>query len=201
MARVGPDGEDHDVIELVPSARSVRITTDREGLRRLAADHSGCPPRRSGSSGRSGELKAVAAHAGIPLVKGSRGGRPGPVGDRGSRGRRGRLGACRRAGPGTAQHVCWLKRWSRSSLLSPFSPVTQRWPQRPLIEFCAPSVIGDADGEVLESWQPQKMSAARWTPPSRSPRACQSLADAASSASSDDQTATRCTSSTSRRSA
>ena len=33
-------------------------------------------------------------------------------------------------------------------------------PDGPVIEFCAPIGHRDADGEVLESWQPQKMSAA-----------------------------------------
>ena len=36
-------GAEHGFTELVPSARSVRLTTDREGLRRYAADQLGLP--------------------------------------------------------------------------------------------------------------------------------------------------------------
>ena len=44
---------DEEFTELVPSARSVRLTTDREGLRGWPPTSWACPPRRSGSSGRS----------------------------------------------------------------------------------------------------------------------------------------------------
>ena len=64
-----------EFIELVPSVRSVRITRDREGLRRLAADQLGLPTAPFWFVGSVGELKAVAVHAGYPLlVKASAGG-------------------------------------------------------------------------------------------------------------------------------
>ena len=52
----------------MPSARTVRLTADREGLRRLAADELGLPTAPFWFVGSLGELKAVAAHAGSPLL-------------------------------------------------------------------------------------------------------------------------------------
>ena len=54
--------------ELVPSARTVRLTADREGLRRLAADQLGLPTAPFWFVGSVDDLKAVAAHAGFPLL-------------------------------------------------------------------------------------------------------------------------------------
>src|ERR1700731_3141970 len=54
--------------ELVPNARTVRLTSDREGLRRLAADQLGLPTAPFWFVGSLGELKAVAVHAGFPLL-------------------------------------------------------------------------------------------------------------------------------------
>ena len=88
-------GPDHDVIELVPSARSVRITADREGLRRLAADQLGLPTAPFWFVGSVGELKSVAAHAGYPLVVKGVAGRGQSV-VAGTRGGRGGLAARRR---------------------------------------------------------------------------------------------------------
>src|ERR1700691_5071809 len=56
-----------EFIELVPSARSVRLTRDREGLRRLAADHLGLPTAPFWFAGSLDELRAIADHAGFPL--------------------------------------------------------------------------------------------------------------------------------------
>ena len=149
-------GPDHDVIELVPSARSVRITADREGLRRLAADQLGLPTAPFWFVGSVDELKSVAAHAGYPLL---------------NRWRRHSVvaGPEDSKPPGSVQsglvqvrciRVCWLKRWSRSKLYVTLLAVRSDGPDGPVIEFCAPIGHRDAAGEALESWQPQKMSAA-----------------------------------------
>jgi len=104
--------------ELVPSARSFRITADREGLRGLAADQLGLPTAPFWFVGSVGELKAVAAHAGYPLlVKPAAGW---PVATISGRGARGRRAAWQHAmGPRAALRsaVCWLKLWSRSNPL------------------------------------------------------------------------------------
>jgi len=54
--------------EVVPSARSVRLSIDREGLRRLAADELGLPTAPFWFAGSAEELAAIAEHAGFPLV-------------------------------------------------------------------------------------------------------------------------------------
>lgn len=55
-------------IEVVPSARSTRLSLDREGLRRLAADELGLPTAPFWFAGSVTELEAIADHAGFPLV-------------------------------------------------------------------------------------------------------------------------------------
>jgi phosphoribosylglycinamide formyltransferase 2 len=54
--------------EVVPSPRSARLTLDREGLRRLAADELGLPTVPFWFAGSVEELTAVTEHAGYPLV-------------------------------------------------------------------------------------------------------------------------------------
>ena len=54
--------------EVVPSARSARLSLDREGLRRLAADDLGLPTAPFWFAGSVAELTAIADHAGFPLV-------------------------------------------------------------------------------------------------------------------------------------
>jgi phosphoribosylglycinamide formyltransferase 2 len=145
--------------ELVPSARSVRLTTDREGLRRLAADELGLPTAPFWFAGSVSELHAVAGQSGFPLLV-----KPvaGAVGQRQSL----------VAGPNDVEPA-----WQRAvgqevaaarqrvlaetvvevefqiSLLA----VRTDGPTGPVIEFCTPIAHRRAAG-VLESWQPQTMS-------------------------------------------
>src|SRR5271165_7606615 len=53
--------------EVFPTARCARLTADREGLRRLAADELGLPTAPFWFAGSLDELRAVADHAGYPL--------------------------------------------------------------------------------------------------------------------------------------
>ena len=157
----GHNAEDRDVIELVPSARSVRITADREGLRRLAADQLGLPTAPFWFVGSVGELRAVAAHAGYPLlVKGV----AGAVGQGQSvvAGPDDVEGAWQRAvGPRpAATHRVLAETVVEVKSFVTLVAVRSEGPNGPLIEFCAPIGHRDADGVVLESWQPQKMSPA-----------------------------------------
>lgn len=55
-------------LEVFPTPRSVRMTQDREGMRRLAADELGLPTAPFWFAGSVDELTAVAEHAGFPLV-------------------------------------------------------------------------------------------------------------------------------------
>lgn len=147
------DGHDHERTELVPNARTVRLTADREALRRLAADELGLPTAPFWFVGSVGELRAVAAHAWYPLlVK--------PVSGRGH---------SVVAGPDDIEPA-WQRAVGSSAgrvmaetvvdvdfdvtLLA----VREEGPNGPVLEFCSPIGHRDADGAVLESWQPQRMS-------------------------------------------
>jgi phosphoribosylglycinamide formyltransferase 2 len=151
-----------EFIELVPSVRSVRITRDREGLRRLAADQLGLPTAPFWFVGSVGELKAVAVHAGYPLlVK--------PVTGVAGQGQSVVAGpddteaAWQRAvghQTGAAQPRVLAETVVEVESFVTLLAVCSDGPKGPLIEFCPPIGHRDADGDVLESWQPQKMSAA-----------------------------------------
>lgn len=149
---LGPAGP-----QLVPSARAVRLTADREGLRRLAADELGLPTAPFWFVGSVGELLAVGAHAGYPLlVK--------PV-----------AGAARRgqsvvAGPDDIESAWQRAAGTQQRVLAEtvvevefyvtLLAVRSEGPEGPVIEFCSPIGHRGADAQVLESWQPQKMSTA-----------------------------------------
>ena len=55
-------------VEVFPTPRSTRLSLDREGLRRLAADELGLPTAPFWFAGSAEELTAVTEHAGFPLV-------------------------------------------------------------------------------------------------------------------------------------
>lgn len=59
---------ERDGVEVVPTPRAVRLSHDREGLRRLAADELGLPTVPFWFAGSAEELAAVAGHAGFPLA-------------------------------------------------------------------------------------------------------------------------------------
>jgi len=144
-----------DLTEVVPGARGVRLTGDREGLRRLAADQLGLPTAPFWFVGSVGELQAVAAHAGYPLLVMPVAGEgralvKGPA-DIESAWRRavGRPEAPQRVLAETVVEVEF-----HVTLLA----VRSEGPRGPFIEFC--SAIGHRRDETqtLESWQPQPMS-------------------------------------------
>jgi phosphoribosylglycinamide formyltransferase 2 len=152
-------GPDHRRTELVPNARTVRLTADREGLRRLAADQLGLPTAPFWFVPSVAELIAVAAHAGFPLlVK--------PVAGRGHSvvsGPDDIEGAWQRTvGTGVGAHPPHVMAEAVVEIEFDVTllVVRSQGPQGPLIEFCSPIGQRGADGVVLESWQPQQMSAA-----------------------------------------
>jgi phosphoribosylglycinamide formyltransferase 2 len=55
-------------VEVFPTPRSTRLSLDREGMRRLAADELGLPTAPFWFAGSPEDLTAVAQHAGLPLV-------------------------------------------------------------------------------------------------------------------------------------
>ena len=150
-------GPGNERTELVPNARTVRLTTDGEGLRRLAADQLGLPTAPFWFVGSLGDLKAVAAHAGFPLlVKPVVGpGRslvagPDEIEPAWRR-------AVERAGPERqrvlAETVVEIECYV--TLLA----VRTEGPNGPVIEFCSPIGHHRRAG-VLESWQPQSTTSA-----------------------------------------
>ncbi len=155
-------GSDHELTELVPSARAVRLTADREGLRGLAADQLGLPTAPFWFVGSLGELEAVAAHAGFPLlVK--------PVAGVAGRGHSVVAGpddiepAWQRAVGHEAvpgHHRVLAETVVEVEFYVTLLAVRSEGPHGPLIEFCSPIGHRSADADVLESWQPQKLSPA-----------------------------------------
>ncbi|HWS93160.1 MAG TPA: formate-dependent phosphoribosylglycinamide formyltransferase, partial [Mycobacterium sp.] len=154
-------GPDDKVTGLVPNARTVRLTSDREGLRRLAADQLGLPTAPFWFVGSAGELEAVAAHAGFPLlVK--------PVSGVGGRGHSVVTGpddiapAWQRAvgSDAAARQRVLAETVVEIEFDVTLFAVRSEGPRGALIEFCSPIGHRSADGDVLESWQPQKMSTA-----------------------------------------
>jgi phosphoribosylglycinamide formyltransferase 2 len=152
-------GPDERRAELVPNARTVRLTADREGLRRLAADQLGLPTAPFWFVASVAELKAVAAHAGFPLlVK--------PVAGRGHSvvtGPDDIEPAWQRAvgiGAGAHRPHVMAETVVETEFDVTLLVVRSEGPRGPLIEFCSPIGHRGAEGVVQESWQPQQMSAA-----------------------------------------
>jgi phosphoribosylglycinamide formyltransferase 2 len=156
------DGPDNELTELVPSARTVRLTADREGLRRLAADELGLPTAPFWFVGSLGDLKAVAAHAGSQLlVEPVRG----PVGQRRSvvRGPHDLEPAWQRAVGSSAapeQQRVLAETVVEVEFYVTLLAIRSDGPTGPVIEFCSPIGHGGAQADVQESWQPQHLSPA-----------------------------------------
>lgn len=145
--------------QLVPGPRAARLAADREGLRRLAADELGLPTAPFWFVGSLAELEAVGAHAGYPLLVTPA---AGPTGERQSvAARREDIEPAwhRAAGDAPAARVL-----AETVVEVEFSvtllAVRTEGPSGPAIEFCSPIGHRGSGGQVLESWQPQKMSEA-----------------------------------------
>jgi phosphoribosylglycinamide formyltransferase 2 len=148
--------------EFVPTARCARLTADREGMRRLAADELGLPTAPFWFAGSLDELRAIADHAGYPL-------RVQPVATVGGEGQSVVLL------PGDLEPA-WQRavsaggRLAHSRVLAEtlveidfhvtLLTVRSVGPSGPTLDFCAPIGHGEAIGDVQESWQPQDLSPA-----------------------------------------
>jgi phosphoribosylglycinamide formyltransferase 2 len=148
-------------VEVFPTPRSTRLSIDREGLRRLAADELGLPTAPFWFAGSVEELTAVAEHAGFPLVVK-------PVS----------------AAPGDGQSVLLREddiepAWQRAVAAGRIAhnrviaetvvdvdfeitllTIRTTGPAGPAVHFCEPIGHHLSGGDVLESWQPQQMSPA-----------------------------------------
>jgi phosphoribosylglycinamide formyltransferase 2 len=152
-------------VEVFPTARCARLTADREGLRRLAADELGLPTAPFWFAGSLVELRAVADHAGYPL-------RVQPVATVTSTANAGQSVVL---GPADVESA-WQRAVSAGGRLAhnrvlaeapveidfhlTLLTVRSVGPTGPTIEFCAPIGHGEATGDVRESWQPQDLSVA-----------------------------------------
>jgi phosphoribosylglycinamide formyltransferase 2 len=148
--------------EFVPTARCARLTADREGMRRLAADELGLPTAPFWFAGSLDELRAIADHAGYPL-------RVHPVAAVGGQGQSVILL------PGDLEPA-WQRavsaggRLAHSRVLAEalveidfhvtLLTVRSEGPSGLTLDFCAPIGHGEAIGDVQESWQPQDLSPA-----------------------------------------
>lgn len=145
--------------QLVPSARAARLAADREGLRRLAADELGLPTAPFWFVGSPTELEAVGAHAGYPLLVTPA---AGPTGQRQSvAARREDIETAWRRAVGEAPAARVLAETVvEVEFYVTLLVVRSEGPSGPAIEFCSPIGHRGSGGQVLESWQPQKMSEA-----------------------------------------
>ncbi len=148
---------DEGTLELVPNARTVRLTSDREALRR--AGHRSIGPadravlvRRVGRRIAGGRRARRLPHAGRVGERPSRaihGGRPDEV------------------------EAVWHRAIGQSETLRVLAEtvvevevcftllaIRTEGPGGPVIEFCSPIGHRRAEQDVLESWQPQPMSPA-----------------------------------------
>ncbi|MBU9762772.1 formate-dependent phosphoribosylglycinamide formyltransferase [Mycobacterium sp. TNTM28] len=143
-------------IEVLPSPRSIRLSQDREGLRRLASDELGLPTVPFWFAGSVEELTAVAEHAGYPLVVkpvvgATRDGesvllRPDDVGP-----------AWQRAT--TAGQIVHSRVLAESVVEVEYEvtmlTVRTAGPSGAGVQFCEPIGHRHVGTDVLESWQPQ----------------------------------------------
>jgi phosphoribosylglycinamide formyltransferase 2 len=148
--------------EVVPTPRCARITADREGVRRLAADDLGLPTAPFWFAGSIDELGAIADHAGYPL-------RVQPVAAVGAEGQSVVLlpqdleSAWQRAvsaGGRLAHSRVLAETLVEIDFHVTLLTVRSYGPAGPTLDFCAPIGHGEAIGDVQESWQPQDMTPA-----------------------------------------
>lgn len=149
------DLENQEDTELVPSARAVQLTADREGLRRLAADELGLPTAPFWFIESLAELEAVAAHAGYPLLVKSIAGTGRSV----VHGADEVAPAWERATGGAGGRV-WAETVVDVEFLVTLIVVRSEGPSGPVIEFCAPIGHGAGDADAREAWQPQQLTTA-----------------------------------------
>lgn len=148
-------------IEVLPAPRSIRLSQDREGLRRLASDELGLPTVPFWFAGSVEELTAVAEHAGFPLVikpvvGAQRDGesvllRPDDVEP-----------AWQRAT--TAGHIAHNRVLAESVVEVEYEitmlTVRTTGSSGPGVQFCEPIGHRQVGTDVLESWQPQPLTPA-----------------------------------------
>ena len=146
--------------EVLPTPRSIRLSQDREGLRRLASDELGLPTVPFWFAGSVEELTTVAEHAGYPLVV-----KPvvGATQD-------GESVLLRPEDVAPAwQRATTAGRVARNRVLAEavvevdyeitMLTIRTTGPTGPGVQFCEPIGHRQVDNDVLEAWQPHQMPA------------------------------------------
>jgi phosphoribosylglycinamide formyltransferase 2 len=146
-------------IEVFPTPRSTRLSVDREGLRRLAADELGLPTAPFWFAGSVEELTAVVEHAGFPLVVKPTAAAPGEGESVLVRADDVEPAWHRAVAAGRIAH----NRVMAETVVEVDFEVTlltirTTGPTGPAVHFCEPIGHRQVDGHLLESWQPQQMS-------------------------------------------
>jgi len=157
LVRIEADG----LAEVIPTARAARLTMNREGIRRLAAEELGLPASRYRFAESPGEIGAAAADLGFPVVIK-------PVMSSSGKGQ----SVVRDA---SGVDAAWETAMSAGRVkhgrviveeLIPFeyeiTLLTVRSLDesgRPVTSFCEPVGHVQVKGDYVESWQPQPMSA------------------------------------------
>ncbi|BBY27763.1 formate-dependent phosphoribosylglycinamide formyltransferase [Mycolicibacterium sediminis] len=152
---------ERDGVEVFPTPRSARLSLDREGLRKLAADELGLPTVPFWFAGSAEELDAVAEHAGFPLVVSPVAGDA--AGGRSILTRPDDVGAAWQlatsdaaGGPGRVIAETVVDIDDEVTLLT----VRTIGPTGPAVHFCEPIGHRRTDGGPLEAWQPHHMAPA-----------------------------------------
>ena len=147
---------------MLPTARSSRLSLDREGLRRLAADELGLPTAPFWFAGSVEELTAVAEHAGFPLVVRPVTGAPGEgdsvllrLDDVASAWDRAVA-----AGGRVANARVMAETMVEIDYEVTFLTVRSTNQVGPRVHFCEPIGHRHDDSRVMESWQPLEMTEA-----------------------------------------
>jgi phosphoribosylglycinamide formyltransferase 2 len=148
--------------EVVPTPHCARLTSDREGMRRLAADELGLPTAPFWFAGSPDELRAIADHAGYPL-------RVQPVAAVGGEGQSvvllpGDLESAWQRAVSAGGRLAHSRVLAETLVEIDFHvtllTVRSIGPTGPTLDFCAPIGHGEAIGDVQEYWQPQDMTPA-----------------------------------------
>lgn len=147
--------------EVFPTPRSTRLSQDREGLRRLASDELGLPTAPFWFAGSAEELSAVAQHAGFPLVVK-------PIASTAGEGESVLVRAedvepawQRAVAAGRIPHTrVMVESVVEIDFEVTLLTIRTVGPTGPAVHFCEPIGHRQADGDVLESWQPQRLAPA-----------------------------------------
>lgn len=151
---------EHDSVEVFPTPRGARLSLDREGLRRLAADELGLPTAPFWFAGSEAELAAVAQHAGFPLVVTPVAGDPGDGRSVLTRPDDVQPAWHRAIAAGHAPHRVMAETAVEVDDEVTMLTVRSIGASGPSVQFCEPIGHRQTVGGPLETWQPHQMSPA-----------------------------------------